>query len=338
MKNTFQILVLAAGKGTRMKSSMAKVLHHVYFAPMIHHLLDAVKLLQADQQIVVVGHQEEQVKSSLQDYDVVFAHQSQQLGTGHAVLAAEDLLSASGGCVMILCGDTPLIRAETLENMAAAHRIGGHTITVMTTNLASPSNYGRIVSGPDNDVLKIVEEKDATPDQREIAEVNAGIYCVEVDFLCSALKKVGTDNEQGEVYLTDIVEIAQGAGHIVHKFVCHDSDEILGVNSRIQLAEAHQCLQERYHQHLMRNGVTLYQPDTISIEKSVSIEPDTVIFPHTHIVGSTRIGDNCVIQPFTYIQNSFIGKNVVIGEGSHIHGAKIYDSQIIPPCTMKINL
>jgi len=332
MKPKFQVLILAAGKGTRMKSSKAKVLHEVFYAPMIHHVLNAVNPLDADQQIVVVGHQQDTVKESLAGYDVVYAEQKEQLGTGHAVLSAEELLMVTSGVVMILCGDTPLVRTETLQEMLELHFGSKSQVTVMTTTLDNPRNYGRIISDENGYVLQIVEEKDASSAQRSISEVNAGIYCVDVDFLCRTLKKVGTDNQQGEVYLTDIVEVATGDGLHVSKFVCQDSDEILGVNSRIELAQAHAALQDRYHRFLMMSGVTLYQPSTIVIENTVSIALDTIIYPNVSISGSTIIGHNCLIESFTDIKDCHIGNHVTIGTGSHVHGCEFADNESIGPC------
>ena len=201
-------IILAAGKGTRMKSEKAKVLHELFFAPMIHHVLNALTGLDRAKDVVIVGHQRDKVMASLENFDVEFSVQEEQLGTGHAVLAAENHLAGSGDAIMILCGDTPLIQTETLQAMYAHHQKSNTPLTVMTTHLTNPTNYGRIISDESGNVLSIVEEKDATDEEREITEINAGIYCADESFLFSALKEVGTNNSQGEVYLTDIVAIA----------------------------------------------------------------------------------------------------------------------------------
>ncbi len=333
MTNFMQILVLAAGKGTRMKSSLAKVLHQVYFSPMIHHVLKATKELNPSQQIVVVGHQRERVKDALADYDLVYAEQNEQLGTGHAVLSAEELMRNKGGVVMILCGDTPLITSATLQAMIDQHVVGQNMLTVMTTIVDNPVNYGRIISSVDDSLLQIVEEKDATPQQKNICEINAGIYCVDVDFLCNALHQVGTDNQQGEVYLTDIVEIANKCGVTVHKYVCGDSSEILGVNSRRELALAHDILQLRFHHELMDSGVTIYQPNTVTIEPNVKVGPDTIIYPNVILQDHTEIGCECVVGSLSCLENCRIGDRAVIGSSTYMKNFIIKNDEVIAPCT-----
>lgn len=250
--DSISALVLAAGKGTRMKSAKAKVLHDVFFVPMIHHVLDALAPLPLAETIVVTGHQSQEVRDSLESYDLLFAYQEEQLGTGHAVLAARELLvNLQSGAVLILCGDTPLIRTETLQEMLVQHFNQSARLTVMTTILDDPTNYGRIITDQQGNILRIVEEKDASVVQKKIQEINAGIYCVNIDFLYDALNRVGTDNQQGEIYLTDIIEIAEKSGLRVNKFICHDSDELLGVNSRGDLAVANKRLQERRNRQLI---------------------------------------------------------------------------------------
>ncbi len=336
MNSPFQTLVLAAGKGTRMKSLLAKVLHQVYFAPMIHHVLKATELLHPHQQIIVVGHQQERVKEVLGDYDVVFAEQKEQLGTGHAVLSAERLMRETGGTVMIICGDTPLIRSSTLRKMLDHHRDFKGILSVMTTIVDNPANYGRIISAADGSLLRIVEEKDATSEQRRIREINGGIYCVNVDFLCKALHQVGTDNKQGEVYLTDIVEIANNSGIFVRRFVCEDSNEILGVNSRRELALAHEVLQLRYLYELMDSGVTVYQPQTVTVESTVNVGPDTIIHPNTVIRGDTEIGRDCIVESMSCLDNCRLGDGVTIGASSYLRNVTIDSFDKVSPCTEKV--
>lgn len=231
-------LILAAGLGTRMKSSMAKVLHEIMSKPMILHVMDTIKTLNLDQTYVIVGHQREKVAELVGKYQAKCIIQEEQLGTGHAVLCAEKELRDIGGTVLILSGDVPLIRAETLQAMLAAHAQNKPALTLMTTILDDPSNYGRIVRNSQGSLLGIIEEKDTTNEQKKIREINAGIYCAEADFLFNALKKVTTNNKQGEMYLTDIVKIAIDAGLQVDIFSGASSEEVLGINSRDELAKA----------------------------------------------------------------------------------------------------
>ncbi|MBI5557998.1 MAG: bifunctional N-acetylglucosamine-1-phosphate uridyltransferase/glucosamine-1-phosphate acetyltransferase [Deltaproteobacteria bacterium] len=324
-------LILAAGKGTRMKSARAKVLHEVFFKPMIHHVLDAVSPLHFDQTIVVTGHQAEMVEKACSGYPVAFARQDQQLGTGHAVLAAESVLGSSPGDVMILCGDTPLIRTETLRNMLSGHRAGCQALTVMTTYLDNPANYGRILPDGSGHIQAIVEEKDASPEQKEIKEINAGIYCVDKEFLFKALKGVGTDNKQGEIYLTDIIAIAHANGLRVQRFFCHHSIETLGINSRLELSLAHATLQKQLLHQLMDQGVTLISPETITVHGQVKVERDTIISPNVFISGNTTIGYNCRIAPFCYLRDCRLGDNVSIGAGCYLHGAQVGANENIDP-------
>jgi bifunctional UDP-N-acetylglucosamine pyrophosphorylase / glucosamine-1-phosphate N-acetyltransferase len=325
-------LILAAGMGTRMKSEKAKVLHEVFFAPMIHHVLDAVQPL-FERIFVVIGHQGAYVRDSLRKYHVQFAEQKQQLGTAHAVLAAEEHLLKAGGVVMILCGDTPLVRSETLRLMVEEHLRSGSKITVMTTNLDNPANYGRIVTDGQGRLKRIVEEKDATPEQRQISEVNAGIYCAETRFLLEFLREVKSDNKQGEYYLTDLVEIAGRRGESVHRFFCSDAGEVLGVNSRHELAQAHLGLQLRRNNELMNAGVTLLQPESIFVEKEVIVGNDTVLGTGVQLHGKTRIGKNCKVGPFTIIRDAVIGDGASIGAFSHLTGATVNNGDTIPPQT-----
>ena len=335
MKNSkVSAIILAAGKGTRMKSSRAKVLHEVTFQPMVHHVLDAVKPLDLHQVILVTGHQRRSVEESCSLYHVDFVEQKEQLGTGHAVLSAEKLIDDDISTVMILCGDTPLIRTETLQHMLAGHLSGGHFITLMTTEVDDPTNYGRILVDDSGYVTGIVEEKDASPRQKEIKEINAGVYCVHAEFLFAFLKEVGTDNEQGEMYLTDIVALAHAAEQPVHRYQCSDPEEVLGVNSRAELAKANIILQTRILNDFMLSGVTLDNPGSTTIQKSVEIQADTVIRPHVYICGKTVIGKNCVIEPFCYIVDSQIGDNVTIGAGAYLNGAVLEDGMTILPRTV----
>jgi len=314
-------IVLAAGKGTRMKSEQPKVLHEVFFAPMVHHVLDALSPLGLMQTIVVTGHMHALVEKALARYKTAFVFQEKQLGTGHAVISCRELLTAYHGSVLIVCGDTPLLRTETLSDFVDKHRRSGSQITIMTTVVNDPTHYGRILSDAQGKVRAIVEEKDADPEQKKICEINAGIYCVEADLLFSVLKRVGCNNKQGELYLTDIVGIATGDGIAVHRYLCPDHNEILGVNSRWELAQAHQALQQRHLQHLMDSGVTILQPDNVSIAKTVTIGRDSVIHPFVSLTGHTELGRSVTVESFVYIKDCRVADGCTVTAFSDLRPA-----------------
>lgn len=328
------IIVLAAGKGTRMKSDKAKVLHQVFHAPMLHHVLAAVKPLRAAETIAVIGHQRDEVERSLVGFDVDLCIQEEQLGTGHAVLCAEPLITSGQGTIMILCGDTPLIQSATLEQMYQSHVGHGGPLTVMTTVLQSPTNYGRIISTDDEHILAIVEEKDANSEQKKITEINTGIYCVEADFLFQNLKNIGYDNSQQEMYLTDIVSIAVGQGQPVAKYMTTRPQDVLGVNSRIELAEAHKELQMRRNKQLMLDGITMHDPATTSIAPEVTIEQDVILYPGVSLTGCCTVGENCILHNGVILKDSNLGINVCVGAYSYIEGATIAAGTMITPHTI----
>lgn len=330
------LVVLAAGKGTRMKSGKAKVLHEVFSSPMIHHVLNAVTPLGAACTIVIVGHQREKVEKSLATFDIVTVTQEEQLGTGHAVAIAEHAIPDTADTVMILCGDTPLIRTETLKDLYATHTKSGAALTVMTTLLDNPINYGRILTDSDDKVLGIVEEKDATPAQRAIKEINAGIYCADRTFLFEALQQVGTDNSQGEVYLTDIVGIAVKSGMKVKKYVSPYAQDVLGVNSRVELAQAHRELQQRRNVEIMLQGVTIHSPESVSISSTSTIGSDSLVMSGVHIQGRSIIGKRCLLKQGVILDNCTVGHNVEIGAYSVLQDCIIPDNTLLAPHTTSI--
>jgi bifunctional UDP-N-acetylglucosamine pyrophosphorylase / glucosamine-1-phosphate N-acetyltransferase len=333
-QSKLSLIILAAGKGTRMKSEKAKVLHQVFYAPMLHHVLTAVKPLGADKIVVIVGHQREDVEKSIAGFDVVPCVQEEQLGTGHAVLCAEQIIGSKEGTVMILCGDTPLIQTETLEQMYKQHLANGVSLTIMTTYLENPANYGRIIADNDGKVISIIEEKDATNEQKKNREINAGIYCVSADFLFRALKRVGTNNSQGEVYLTDIVSIAVEQKQLVEKYITSPSLNVLGVNSRIELAEAHKELQMRRNRQLMLDGITMYDPVTTSVAPEVKIGQDVILYPGVHITGHSVIGKNCTLETGVLLKDSMLGNNVTIGAYSYLEKSVIAAGEDVAPHTV----
>lgn len=326
-------VILAAGKGTRMKSDKAKVLHRVFGMPMVCHVVEAVRQAGIGEIVVVTGHQHQQVEDCLATYAVNYAFQDEQLGTGHAVVCAGEMIGAKVKDILILCGDTPLVTPLTLAEMVAAHHGRQAVLTVMTTNRHDPTNYGRIVVDRRDAILKIVEEKDASEAERQIKEVNAGIYLADKEFLFSALEKVGTDNRQGEVYLTDIVAIAANGGLHPGRFVCENSEEILGVNSRLELSEAEKKLQRRFNNELMKQGVTMLDPDTAYVGREVSIGRDSILQAHLHLRGNCKIGEGCAIDSFSVLEDCVLGNGVSIGPFCHLVGQRIADRRIVPANT-----
>uniref|UniRef100_UPI0040564170 sugar phosphate nucleotidyltransferase n=1 Tax=Candidatus Electronema sp. TaxID=2698783 RepID=UPI0040564170 len=287
------------------------------FKPMLHHVLDAVTAAGIARQAVIVGHQREAVLASLAAYRISPVVQEEQLGTGHAVLCAETAC-AGADLVMILCGDTPLIRPDTLQALLRQHQERGADLTLMTTELDNPFGYGRIISGADGQVLRIVEEKDANADERALREINAGIYLADRSFLFAALRQVGRNNSQGEVYLTDIVGIAVREGRRVEKFVHRPAIDVLGVNSRVELAQAHAELQMRRCRELMLAGVTIYSPETVLISPESVIGQDAVIHAGVHLVGPCQIG-----------------AGAVIGAHSVLHGCVVTAGEQVPSLTQR---
>jgi len=328
------VVVLAAGKGTRMKSAQAKVLHEVLFKPMLHHVLDAVAPLNPRRSVVIVGHQEKRVRKSLQGYVVTLVTQVEQLGTGHAVHMAESSIPERDGVVLILCGDTPLITTLSLEEMLTKHLSEKAQLTLMTTILDEPHGYGRIISSADA-ISAIVEEKEANDVQKTIKEVNAGIYLVDRSFLFEALATVTPENSQGEFYLTDIVEYGVSTGRKVQKSINSDSMEVLGVNSKVELGAAHRQLQRQRNKQFMQQGVTILNDDTVAVSLSAKIGVDTILGQNVMILGNTVIGKSCNIEPGAVIRDCKIGNFVNVGANSVLTQCTIDDNSQIAPLTLK---
>ena len=328
-------VVLAAGKGTRMKSDRAKVLHEVFFKPMLHHVLDAVIGAGIEHMAVIVGHQRKKVLAAIDQYAHLPVIQREQLGTGHAVLCTKKACEKSGQ-VMILCGDTPLIRSQTLQKMLKDHQQNNAIITLMTTVLEDPFGYGRVITDENGNIIRIVEQKDADDKQREIREINTGIYLVEREFLFQALQEVGTDNSQGEVYLTDIIAIARRNCHAVHKFFHPHAIDVLGVNSRVELAQAHGELRMRHNRKVMRSGVTMYAPETILLDPESRISRDTIIHGGVQITGRSEVGQNARLETGVVLQKATLGAHAVIGAHSVLHNCTVEAEEHIPPLTYKV--
>lgn len=325
-------VILAAGKGTRMKSDLVKVMHELGGYPMIEYPVSAAREAGASRMVIVTGHQSDKVRQYFSGReDIAFAIQEEQLGTGHAAACAASALAGFGGSVLILCGDVPLLRAETLREMMAAHEKSGATLTVLTARFDNPYGYGRVVKKEDGSVLRIVEEKDADDKEREITEINSGIYCVESKFLFDALARLGNDNAQGEYYLTDIVRMAAGAGLVCRAYSVGDALEVMGVNDRVQLAAAGAAVRSRVNETLMYSGVTIIDPPNTYIDKGVRIGADTIVHPNVHIKGDTEVGMNCVIEPSAVISGCRIGNGVTVKAGSVMTDAVLHDEVSVGP-------
>lgn len=302
-------VILAAGKGTRMKSKLPKVLHKVAGKSMLQHVLDAANGAGSKRNIVVVGFGGDIVKEAIGD-QAEFVVQAEQLGTGHAVQQAASILEGEDATVMVLCGDTPLVTSSLISKLYEGHKESGAKATVLTAVMPDSTGYGRIVRTADGSVARIVEQKDASPEERMIKEVNSGIYCFDGKSLFEALKKVGCDNAQGEYYLPDVLGILKEQGEKIGAVAADDYETTLGINSRVQLSGAEKILRRRKTIELMDNGVTIMDPDSTFVDADVEVGPDTVIYPFTWLEGKTVIGENCQIGPNCRFSNTRIGNNV----------------------------
>ena len=314
-------VILAAGKGTRMRSKLPKVLHKVGGKAMLQHVIDASTAAGTDDKVVIIGHGAELVEEMVAG-QAKTALQAEQLGTGHAVLQTKEALKDFVGTAMILCGDTPLLDGEELRKFYEAHQASGAAATVMTAIMDNPTGYGRIIRDAAGDVCAIVEQKDATEEQKAVKEINTGIYCIECPLMFEVLETITPNNAQGEYYLTDILDKLYSAGKKVGGVVTADSDMVMGINSRKQLAVAEAVMRNRILDKLMDSGVTIMDPASTFIEASVKIGQDTIIYPYTWLEGNTEIGEDCEIGPncrFT---------NVKMGDGNKIQFTYAHDCEV----------
>ncbi|ACM22022.1 glucosamine-1-phosphate N-acetyltransferase and N-acetylglucosamine-1-phosphate uridylyltransferase [Geotalea daltonii FRC-32] len=325
-------IVLAAGKGTRMKSELVKVMHPLSGMPMISWPVNVVREAGAAVITLVVGHQSEKVREFFADQgDIVFASQEEQLGTGHAVACCSEALSGFTGAILILCGDVPLITPETLQTFLEYHYRQQAVITVLTTCMDNPYGYGRVIKDAAGHVTEIVEEKDASAEQRQINEINSGIYCVDAGFLFTAVADLKNDNAQKEYYLTDIIKTAVAERRTCCAFPIADPMEVMGVNDRVQLAEAGRIIRVRINKALMVAGTTIIDPETTYIDHGVVVGRDTTIYPNVCISGGTVIGDNCVIESSAVIKGCKVGDCVTIKAGSVMEDSVIGNTVAIGP-------
>jgi len=306
------VVILAAGKGTRMKSARPKVLHRVAGLPMIEHVLAAATALQPRSTTLVVGHQADSVRAALLGHPgVTFVVQEPQLGTGHALLTTEPVFRGAAGTLVLLSGDVPLLSAKTLKSLVDRHESAGAAATVVTAILEQPHGYGRIVR-TGRQIARIVEERDATPAEREITEINAGIYAFALDGLFTALTGIATENAQGEYYLPDIVALFRERGRGVETLTVTDADEIRGINSRLELAAVSRIVRQTKNQALMAAGVTIEDPATTYVDPHVEIGPDTIVHPGVSLEGHTTIGSGCEVHSGVRIVDSRVGDRVII--------------------------
>lgn len=326
MKRALAAVILAAGKGTRMKSALAKVLHPICGQAMLGYPLQAARQAGFEQLCVVVGHQAESVRQAFAAAEVDWVEQTEQLGTGHALQCAAESLTGFSGTLLLLCGDVPLLRPETLQQLQKYHARERAAVTVLTAEMPNPTGYGRIIREGEQ-VLRIVEEKDAGEQEKQLSEINTGTYLFDAEFVFAALKTLKTDNAQGEYYLTDVVAAAVAAGKKTRAICVADPTEVMGINDRCQLAEAEALMRWRVNTELMRGGVSMIDPTTVYVDTAVDVGADTLLHPNVQLRGATKIGANCTLESGVVVVDS------TIADGVHLKaGSAIEESQVGPAC------
>ncbi|BDG62009.1 bifunctional UDP-N-acetylglucosamine diphosphorylase/glucosamine-1-phosphate N-acetyltransferase GlmU [Caldinitratiruptor microaerophilus] len=321
-------VILAAGLGTRMRSRLPKVLHPVGGRPMVGHVVEHCRQAGVDRVIVVVGAGREQVQAYLGD-SVAYAVQEEQLGTAHALLQAEPLLDGARGDLLVLYGDTPLLRPEVVKRLLEAHRESGASATVLTAHVQDPGSFGRVIRGPDGTLARIVEFKDATPEERAVREINAGVYCFRLEGFFQHLRRVPR-GPQGEFYLPDVLPLLMAAGGRVEAVAAAEEEDVLAPNDRRQLAQAEAILRRRVLDRLMESGVTVVDPATTWVSAEAEVGPDTVLLPFTFLEGRTRVGRDCVIGPGSRVVDSTIGDRSRV-EFSVVESSRIAEDVRIGP-------
>lgn len=313
MKSSINIVILAAGLGTRMKSRRAKVLHRAGGRTLIEHVVQtSIGITPPEHVTVVVGHQAEEVKAVLAPLGVHFAEQSEQKGTGHAVMTCGDALAAQGGLVVVLYGDCPLLSYATLKELVDRQAASQAAATLIAARPPDPTGYGRLIFGERGELQSIVEQKAATPEQLAIPLINSGIYCFRADLLWKHIAEIRPDNPAREYYLTDMVEILNRAGHRVEAMEVAHAEELLGINTRVELAAADKLFRERKVRELMLDGVTIEKPETVTIDAGVKIGMDSIVEPFAQILGRTEIGEDCRIGACSIVADSKLGDRVQV--------------------------
>lgn len=322
------VVILAAGKGTRMKSDLPKPLHLLMGKPLINYVVDAAAPLVENPPVIIIGHGGDQIRKTLGN-QLRYAEQTELLGTGHAVQQAEPLLKDTSGLVLIISGDMPLIRTETLQTLIKTQQSNNGPLTILTVSENDPRGFGRIIRDPSGNIKAIIEEVDATSEQLKITELNAAMYCVKSDWLWTSLKKI-TPSSKGEYYLTDLVGLAVEENLQIKSVRIEGSEELIGINTRVHLAETGQILQRRINQEWMLSGVSIIDPASTYIDPDVKIGQDTVILPNTYLQKNTEIGKNCIIGPGTRIISSQVGNDCEI-EFSVVEQSRIEQGVDIGP-------
>jgi len=327
----FYPLILAAGKGVRMRSDIPKALHPLLGKPMLCYVIEAVRALHPSKIYLVVSDQSSLRKEELGNYPLEFIIQTEPLGTGHAVLQARHLLQGREGVLMVMNGDSPLITPQTLRGLLRSHRKSGAIATTLTAMLDDPTGYGRIIRGSDNRIEASVEEREATPSQRQNKEVNAGFYCFKIPHIFPYLAKIERSPHHKEYYLPDVFSILRKEGEEVNSFPASSPQEVLGINNRYQLAMVERLMREEFLKNLMMKGVTIVDPHSTYIDSTVKVGKDTVIHPQVVLQGNTRIGPRCQIHSFSKISHSWLGQEVIILSNSVIESSRIRKGARIGP-------
>ncbi len=337
-------VILAAGQGTRMRSKLPKVLHQVAGLPMIAYVVEACRAVRAKRTLVIVGYQAERVREALAGEAVEFIHQGEQRGTGHALLQTREALSGFDGDLLVLSGDTPLLTAKTLEDLVGAHRASQAQATVLTTEMSEPSGYGRVVRGGTGELLGIVEELEATPQERLIHEINTSVYCFAAPPLFETLKAIRPSAVKGELYLPDVVALLRERGGRVQGHRAADPDEVQGVNTRAELAAVHRLLWRKNAGRLLAEGVTLLDPERTYVGPFVRVGSDSVLYPNVTLEGRTVIGEGTTIHGACRIRDAKVGDGTLIRDGCIIQESEIGDgckvgpyAHIRPQATLKRN-
>ena len=328
------VIILAAGQGKRMKSALPKVLHSVAGVPMLRYTLDVAQRLKPDVIIPVIGHEREQVRTFLatqQHLPLTIVEQPAQRGTGDAIMVTKSAVGDRIQTILILNGDVPLLTDQTIERLLSLQATEQPSVTMLTASIPNPKGYGRVVRSEGNRVSKIVEEVDASPEEREISEINAGTYVSTPSFLFSALDEIQPKNAQKEYYLTDAVEIAVAKGKGAVALLLDNHEEAQGINSRADLANVEGMMRRRIRERVMAGGVTLVDPQSTYIDYAVEIGQDTVVYPHTALEGATTVGEHCVIRSGVRIADSVLGRAVTILDSSVISDSHIEDEVVVGP-------